>query len=303
MSSGVRIPPWGDVPMGGGGGPCGVPAGKGMPAPVLRGGPEPAVPQVVVSTTVNVDGHVLAVSDNMFVHNNSKHGRRARRLDPSEGESLPRARRAHAHRARAHAHACALPRHVCTALWRGRQVSLPVGAAPTVASPGPAVPEPSPRAVCAPQRQGSPMATCTPRCQGSPVAVPAPRCWSSPRGCVPMPGPPRRGCLCPSSAPHRSEAAGPPALAQPWAALKVGTQRRIYALYICPSAQHTHTASPSACRASAFSVCPFLPLSVPHVQAVLPSWVLCPSTVLSIRASATSVRVPLSTAYVPRPPV
>lgn len=43
-------------------------------------------PQVVVSTTVSVDGHVLAVSDNMFVHNNSKHGRRARRLDPSEGQ-------------------------------------------------------------------------------------------------------------------------------------------------------------------------------------------------------------------------
>ncbi|ERE87543.1 transcription factor COE2-like isoform 1 [Cricetulus griseus] len=40
--------------------------------------------EVVLSTTVNVDGHVLAVSDNMFVHNNSKHGRRARRLDPSE---------------------------------------------------------------------------------------------------------------------------------------------------------------------------------------------------------------------------
>jgi len=40
--------------------------------------------QVVVSTTVHVDGHVLAVSENMFVHNNSKHGRRARRLDPSE---------------------------------------------------------------------------------------------------------------------------------------------------------------------------------------------------------------------------
>lgn len=39
----------------------------------------------MVSTTVSVDGHVLAVSDNMFVHNNSKHGRRARRLDPSEG--------------------------------------------------------------------------------------------------------------------------------------------------------------------------------------------------------------------------
>lgn len=43
---------------------------------------------MVISTTVNVDGHVLAVSDNMFVHNNSKHGRRARRLDPSEGKTL-----------------------------------------------------------------------------------------------------------------------------------------------------------------------------------------------------------------------
>lgn len=53
-------------------------------------GPQPGwprlSPQVVVSTTVSVDGHVLAVSDNMFVHNNSKHGRRARRLDPSEGQ-------------------------------------------------------------------------------------------------------------------------------------------------------------------------------------------------------------------------
>ncbi|OWK56784.1 Transcription factor COE4 [Lonchura striata] len=46
--------------------------------------------QVVVSTTVHVDGHVLAVSDNMFVHNNSKHGRRARRLDPSEVTVTPR---------------------------------------------------------------------------------------------------------------------------------------------------------------------------------------------------------------------
>ena len=33
-----------------------------------------------------MDGHVLAVSDNMFVHNNSKHGRRTRRMDPTEGE-------------------------------------------------------------------------------------------------------------------------------------------------------------------------------------------------------------------------
>ncbi|XP_061755232.1 transcription factor COE1-like isoform X2 [Nerophis ophidion] len=41
--------------------------------------------QVVASTTVSVDGHVLSVSDNMFVHNNSKHGRRARRLDAAEG--------------------------------------------------------------------------------------------------------------------------------------------------------------------------------------------------------------------------
>ncbi|XP_061115970.1 transcription factor COE2 isoform X8 [Conger conger] len=43
--------------------------------------------QVVLSSTVSVDGHVLAVSDNMFVHNNSKHGRRARRLEP--GETTP----------------------------------------------------------------------------------------------------------------------------------------------------------------------------------------------------------------------
>ncbi|CAH0773902.1 unnamed protein product [Bemisia tabaci] len=41
--------------------------------------------QVVLSTQVSVDGPLLAVSDNMFVHNNSKHGRRAKRLDPSEG--------------------------------------------------------------------------------------------------------------------------------------------------------------------------------------------------------------------------
>uniref|UniRef100_A0A7N8XKV2 EBF transcription factor 2 n=1 Tax=Mastacembelus armatus TaxID=205130 RepID=A0A7N8XKV2_9TELE len=39
--------------------------------------------QVVLSSTVSVDGHVLAVSDNMFVHNNSKHGRRARRMEPA----------------------------------------------------------------------------------------------------------------------------------------------------------------------------------------------------------------------------
>lgn len=42
--------------------------------------------QVVISTQVSVDGPLLAISDNMFVHNNSKHGRRAKRLDPSDGE-------------------------------------------------------------------------------------------------------------------------------------------------------------------------------------------------------------------------
>jgi len=41
--------------------------------------------QVVISLTPSVEGNLLAVSDNMFVHNNSKHGRRAKRLDPTEG--------------------------------------------------------------------------------------------------------------------------------------------------------------------------------------------------------------------------
>jgi hypothetical protein len=41
---------------------------------------------VVIGTQVGVDGPLLAVSDNMFVHNNSKHGRRAKRLDPAEGK-------------------------------------------------------------------------------------------------------------------------------------------------------------------------------------------------------------------------
>lgn len=34
-----------------------------------------------------MDGPLLAISDNMFVHNNSKHGRRAKRLDPTEGNT------------------------------------------------------------------------------------------------------------------------------------------------------------------------------------------------------------------------
>ncbi|XP_055702666.1 transcription factor collier isoform X2 [Phlebotomus papatasi] len=41
--------------------------------------------QVVIATQVSVDGPLLAISDNMFVHNNSKHGRRAKRLDVSDG--------------------------------------------------------------------------------------------------------------------------------------------------------------------------------------------------------------------------
>ncbi|KAF6018139.1 hypothetical protein EB796_023564 [Bugula neritina] len=41
--------------------------------------------QVAISGTICVDGPLLAISDNMFVHNNSKHGRKARRLDPTEG--------------------------------------------------------------------------------------------------------------------------------------------------------------------------------------------------------------------------
>nr|XP_032516774.1 transcription factor collier isoform X1 [Danaus plexippus plexippus] len=45
--------------------------------------------QVVISTQVMVDGPLLAISDNMFVHNNSKHGRRAKRLDPSEAGLYP----------------------------------------------------------------------------------------------------------------------------------------------------------------------------------------------------------------------
>ncbi|CAB3399768.1 unnamed protein product [Caenorhabditis bovis] len=40
--------------------------------------------QVVLSLTARVDGPLLAVSDNMFVHNNSKHGRRSKRPDASE---------------------------------------------------------------------------------------------------------------------------------------------------------------------------------------------------------------------------
>lgn len=42
--------------------------------------------QVAITTHIGLEEPLLAVSDNMFVHNNSKHGRKARRLDPAEGE-------------------------------------------------------------------------------------------------------------------------------------------------------------------------------------------------------------------------
>ncbi|CAF0848161.1 unnamed protein product [Didymodactylos carnosus] len=41
--------------------------------------------QVVLSTTVSVEPPLLAISENMFVHNNSKHGRRTRRSDVDGG--------------------------------------------------------------------------------------------------------------------------------------------------------------------------------------------------------------------------
>lgn len=45
--------------------------------------------QVVLSTSPRVDADVLAVSENMFVHNNSKHGRRVKRAgDAIEGTLL-----------------------------------------------------------------------------------------------------------------------------------------------------------------------------------------------------------------------
>ena len=38
--------------------------------------------QVAVATTYNLDeAHALALSENMFVHNNSKHGRKVKRSD------------------------------------------------------------------------------------------------------------------------------------------------------------------------------------------------------------------------------
>lgn len=49
----------------------------------------------MISTQVTVDGPLLAISDNMFVHNNSKHGRRAKRLDPEGTGNSPLALSGH----------------------------------------------------------------------------------------------------------------------------------------------------------------------------------------------------------------
>jgi early B-cell factor len=43
--------------------------------------------QVAVSSALMVDSNtLLCISENMFVHNNSKHGRKIRRLDGTEGQ-------------------------------------------------------------------------------------------------------------------------------------------------------------------------------------------------------------------------
>ena len=44
--------------------------------------------KVVITPVASVEGNLLAVSDNMFVHNNSKHGRRSKRLDPTDGRNI-----------------------------------------------------------------------------------------------------------------------------------------------------------------------------------------------------------------------
>ena len=44
--------------------------------------------QVAIGTSPTLDSSLLAFSENMFVHNNSKHGRRTRRPDPTEGLSF-----------------------------------------------------------------------------------------------------------------------------------------------------------------------------------------------------------------------
>ena len=51
--------------------------------------------QVAIGTSPTLDSSLLAFSENMFVHNNSKHGRRTRRPDPAEGKILLKITRLH----------------------------------------------------------------------------------------------------------------------------------------------------------------------------------------------------------------
>ncbi|VDP26813.1 unnamed protein product [Schistosoma mattheei] len=41
--------------------------------------------KVAISSTHAIERKLLCISDNMFVHNNSKHGRRIRRTDSIDG--------------------------------------------------------------------------------------------------------------------------------------------------------------------------------------------------------------------------
>ena len=43
--------------------------------------------QVAIGTTPNIETNLLAYSENMFVHNNSKHGRRTRRPDTTNNDA------------------------------------------------------------------------------------------------------------------------------------------------------------------------------------------------------------------------
>lgn len=44
--------------------------------------------QVTIGTNARVDGPLLGISEQMFVHNNSKHGRRTKRADPADSSLL-----------------------------------------------------------------------------------------------------------------------------------------------------------------------------------------------------------------------
>lgn len=140
-----------------------------------------------MSTTVNVDGHVLAVSDNMFVHNNSKHGRRARRLDPSEGESPC-----------AHGY---VPTQTCIHA---------TGSCCFYGILCPVVPVQPHGCVCAPHAARAVPCLCVPH---SAHGCMYPAVPGSLTDCVPMLGPPEMFMPVPNSSLHCSEAAALPALA------------------------------------------------------------------------------------------